>query len=168
MVKKRARKDHFICSVCEQELHKDLKMIKSGKNYCKACLDKLEQIKLLEQNLIRDLVNYLKLDNVPGMILSQIKKYVEEYNYTYTGISYTIWYYTEVLNKEYESQYGIGFVKYYYNEAKDYFLNLQELEDSIPKEIKIKPKFVEIKSKKKKDIKNLYDLSSMLKEIRDE
>ena len=167
-MKKRAKAGFFICSSCGIELPKENKIIKNNKNFCKVCVDRLEQNKLLEQNLLRDIVKYLKVENIPGMIIQQIKKYVEEYKYTYTGISYTIWYYTEVLNKEYESQYGIGFVKYYYNEAKDYFLNLQELEDSIPKEIKIKPKFVEIKSKKKKDIKNLYDLSSMLKEIRDE
>lgn len=164
----RAKRGYFICSICEQELLKDLKIVKNGKNYCKTCLDKLEQSKLLEQNLLRDLVQFMQLENIPGMITQQIKKYVNEYNYTYPGISYTVWYYLNVLNKSYDKQYGIAFVKYYYNEAKDYFLNLQELEDSIPKEIKIKPKFVEIKSKKKKDIKNLYDLSSMLKEIRDE
>ena len=162
MVKKRAKKDHFICSVCEQELHKDLKMIKSGKNYCKACLDKLEQIKLLEQNLIRDLVNYLKLDNVPGMILSQIKKYVEEYNYTYPGISYTVWYYVTVLEKDFDKQYGIAFVKYYYDEAKDYFLEQQALNSSVPSEINIEYRRVKRVKTISEEKPRLYDLNKLI------
>lgn len=158
----RAKRGYFICSICEQELLKDLKIVKNGKNYCKTCLDKLEQSKLLEQNLLRDLVQFMQLENIPGMITQQIKKYVNEYNYTYPGISYTVWYYLNVLNKSYDKQYGIAFVKYYYDEAKDYYLELQSLESAIPKEIKITPKVVKVNSNKnKKSIKNLYDLGSI-------
>lgn len=158
----RAKRGYFICSVCEQELLKDLKTVKNGKNYCKTCLDKLEQSKLLEQVLLRDLVQFMQLENIPGLITQQIKKYVNEYNYTYPGISYTVWYYLNVLNKSYDKQYGIAFVKYYYEEAKDYYLELQSLESAIPKEIKITPKVVKVNSNKnKKSIKNLYDLGSI-------
>lgn len=158
---KRARAGYFFCTVCGQELPKEEKVVKNGKNHCKSCLDKLEQNKILEQNLLRDAVKYLKLENVPGMIIQQIKKYVEEYKYTYPGISYTIWYYVNVLNKEFDKQYGIAFVKYYYDEAKDYYLELQNSERAIPKEIKITPKIVKTNNNKKKSVKNLYDLGSI-------
>ena len=157
----RAKAGHFICSICGQELPKEQKIVKNGKNHCKICLDKLEQNKLLEQNLLRDLINFLQLENIPGLITQQIRKYVTEYNYTYPGISYTVWYYLNVLNKSFDKQYGIAFVKYYYDEAKDYFLEIQSLEKSIPKEIKIIPKIVKTKTNNKKSVKNLYDLGSI-------
>lgn len=81
-------------------------------------------------------------------------------------MTYTLWYCKEVLNKSFIEKYGISLIKYYYNEAKNYYSQQEKLKEQINKlsDIKIKTKIVKktsINSKKKST--SLIDLEDLLK-----
>lgn len=58
------------------------------------------------------------LDIPNGLIMKQIREYVDKYKYTYTGIQYCLWYMTSVKNKKMDIKYGIALVKFEYEMLK--------------------------------------------------
>ena len=92
-----------------------------------------------------------KISYVDARIQKQIKQYVEEYNFTYSGIRKALIYFFEIKGNSIEkSNGGIGIVPYVYKNAYNYYLALwqaqqknetKNVEDYIPnvKEIAIPP-----------------------------
>ena len=84
----------------------------------------------------------MKLFNIPyvdARIQKQIKQYVEEYKYTYSGIKKTLTYFFEVKGNSIEkANGGIGIVPYVYQQAHNYYLALwqaqQKNEDKVVSE----------------------------------
>ena len=66
-----------------------------------------------------------KIDYVDARIQKQIKQYVEEYNFTYSGIKKALIYFFEIKGNSIEkSNGGIGIVPYVYKNAYNYYLSL--------------------------------------------
>lgn len=66
-----------------------------------------------------------KISYVDARIQKQIKQYVEEYNYTYSGIRKALTYFFEIKGNSIEkSNGGIGIVPYVYQNAYNYYLAL--------------------------------------------
>ena len=64
-------------------------------------------------------------DFINPRIRKQIKDYVEQYKYTYTGITKTLMYFFEVKKNPIEkANGGIGIVPYVYQNAYNYFYEL--------------------------------------------
>ena len=92
-----------------------------------------------------------KTTYVDARIQKQIKQYVEEYNFTYSGIKKALIYFFEIKgNSINKSNGGIGIVPYVYQNAYNYYLALWQaqqknsdkvLQDYVPniKEIVIPP-----------------------------
>lgn len=57
---------------------------------------------------------------VPGIIWGQIKNYHEKLGMTYEGMYKTFLYVLEVKGLTFEAKYGIGYVKFFYQEGHNY------------------------------------------------
>ena len=94
---------------------------------------------------IMQLFNY---DYVPPRAKKQINQFIQEYNYTYSGILSTLKYFYEVRGGDKDAAHdGIGIVPFCYQEAYNYYYSLwlanqrnenKEIETYIPKEIYVK------------------------------
>lgn len=119
------------CKNCGKTLQSNEKYTYSNKTYCSGCYT----IKIKERddydNLIQWICKYFNQPSPNGMILKQIKDYKETFQYTYGGITYCLWYLTEIKGIKLDIKYGIGLVKFEYENAKDYFLQQQSIQNSV-------------------------------------
>ena len=90
-------------------------------------------------------------DHVLPRIKQQIKKYVEEYGYTYSGIMKALIYYYEIKGNKFDfakTNGGIGIVPFVYQEAQQYFKDLERKQKQIKKagekQTKVVEKIIEI------------------------
>lgn len=78
----------------------------------------LEKLKEYIKNLLGDSYNHV-------LVSKQIKKYVKENNYSYSGILKSLKYFYEVQgNTTEKAMGGIGIVPYCYEQAKTYYFNM--------------------------------------------
>lgn len=152
------------CKGCGKQLKPEEKHIHSSKSYCEKCYEKIIRDSEEYKQLIKFICENYNIEIPTGLMLKQIKEYKNDYSYTYGGIIYTLWYVKEILNKEFIVTYGVSLVKYYYNEAKEYYEQQEKVKQSmeIYNKAEIKTKIVKI-NKNNKPIKtnsliNLEDL----------
>ncbi len=154
------------CKSCGKKLQPEEKYTHASKTYCKKCYEKIERESTEYKQLIEFICNNYKLDKPTGYILKQIKEFKTEYEYSYAAMTYTLWYCKEVLNKSFIEKYGISLIKYYYDEAKNYYSQQEKLKEQINKlsDIKVKTKIVKRTSmNSKKESTFLIDLGNLLK-----
>lgn len=161
---KRATKGNFICKQCSNEAPNEQKTVRNKLNMCSSCSTKFDKDKLEEQEFIRYLITELGIEQISGMILSQIKKFKNELNYPYLGMQYTTWYCKNVINMDFDLKYGIGFIPYKYTEAKDYYVEQERLNNQINIDYVIKRKKVALPSKKTKKRQTLYNIGELMGE----
>ena len=115
-----------------------------------------EQDKEALHNYIMKLFNTTYVD---ARIQKQIKQYVDEYNFTYSGIHKALIYFFEVKGNSLEkANGGIGILPYCYQDAYNYYFSLWQaqqknnvnIEQYIPKEIEITIPSPKRKTNKKK------------------
>lgn len=90
----------------------------------------------------------LKEDFISPRVRKQIKTFVEEYNYTYSGMKKALVYFYEVKgNDPAKANGGIGILPYCYNQARDYYYSIwaaqQRNEDKVI--VEYVPKVVEVR-----------------------
>ena len=79
-----------------------------------------EENKQKLEDYIKNLFDYKVL---PDHIHRQIRRYISENNYTYSGILKALKYFYEIKNGSKEKAFGrIGIVPYVYNDAHNYYL----------------------------------------------
>lgn len=140
------------CKTCSKELRPDEKHVYSNKNYCKQCYDSKIKDKQEYDSLISWICEYFNTKVPNGLILKQVKEYKEAFNYTYGGMNYCLWYITYIKNVKLEIKYGIALVKFEYENAKEYFLQQENIKKSM-----VKPKNLEVvKTIKLKNNTGLY------------
>ena len=109
----------------------------------KECSMSEDEKKLQENKDREELYDYImKLFNISFVdpkIQKQIKKYIEENNYTYSGIKKALVYFFEIKGNSVEkANGGIGIVSYVYTQAYNYYYSLwlaqQKNEDKIVQE----------------------------------
>lgn len=150
------------CSCCGKEItEKDDKFKFSNKTHCGKCYEMKLKNKEEYDDLVRRIHEYFNLGTINTMILKQIKNYTEDYNFTYGGIIYCLWYLTEVKKVQMDVKYGIAMVKYEYDNARRYFESMNKIQMSVDKvenhEIKIVHKECKINRKDNRE-KILFDL----------
>lgn len=80
-----------------------------------------------KKNLEEYIMKLLNISYVDPKIRKQIKQYVEEYQYTYSGIHKTLVYFYEVKGNSIDkANGGIGIVPYIYQESFRYYYALWE------------------------------------------
>lgn len=151
------------CKRCGAQLVKEEKYTYSNKTYCNVCYDVLVYENEQRNILIDSLCKAMKLKTLTGMMLKQLKEYRETCNYSYSGMNYTLWYYTNILNKSLQVKYGLAFIRYYYEDSKNYFLQQEEIKKSMQQseEIEIKTKIVKIGKTSNSDNKLLINLNNL-------
>lgn len=123
------------CKNCSIEITKEEKFIANGKGYCKVCHDEIQVEIENYKLLICTICEYFNINEPTGLIIKQIQQYKKEFNYSNSGIGYTLWYIKEIKGKTFnEIKYGIALVKYHYDEAKKYFEQQQRISNSVNSE----------------------------------
>jgi len=119
------------CKGCEAKITKEEKFTYSGKTYCKKCYD----LKVQENNdyvgLLKCICEYYEIEQVTGLFFKQIRDYKENFNYTYAGMTYCLWYLVEIKTVKMNVKYGIGLIKFEYENAKNYFSQQQIISNSV-------------------------------------
>jgi len=151
------------CKRCGVELQPEERFVKSSKNYCKSCYDIVCQEAESYKQLIEIICQYYGIDAPTGLILKQVKEYKNDFKYTYSAMTYTLWYCKEVLGKQCLTQYGIALVKYHYEDAKDYYTQQEQRRQTVEelKDVEIKTKKIRRSNKAKEKNTKLIDLNSL-------
>lgn len=125
--------DTVTCIYCKQEFNKtkeSFKLFSNGKYAHQKCFE-LEQTRELtdQEKLEKYIMELFDSDYVYAKIKKQIKDYVTNYGYTYSGIHKALIYYYEVKGNKFDegkAQGGIGIVPYVYQSAFNYYYSIWE------------------------------------------
>lgn len=134
------------CLHCEKSVDKDnCTQVKSKRYVCNACLtdylkaesekNNVEKIKNIETQAYKDLIEYIcDLYNIkaPTMVMvTQIKRFKEENNYTYQGMKATLEYFYILQNHSVEDSMGVGIIPYVYNETRLFYEEQREMKERL-------------------------------------
>lgn len=138
------------CSKADEERAQDLK-------------DKIELEEYIKQ--------LLKINTLDAKIQKQLKKYIEEYKYTYSGIHKALKYFYEIKGNNIEkANGGIGIVPYTYSQAFNYYLSIwQAQQRNVDKDLDLYLPKVEIvvipRPQARKRKKTLFDFLDTDEEV---
>ena len=145
---------HFVkCLYCEKKFDRDkTPFIQVGRRYAhQECSLSAEEKKTQEEKDKQELDDYiiqlLKIDYIDARIRKQIKTYVEEHNYTYSGIKKALIYFYEVKGNSIEkANGGIGIVPFIYKDAFNYYYALWQAQQQNKDKIIVdyQPKVIEV------------------------
>lgn len=121
--------DNVICAYCKKSMSKkdeNCVMIGNNKYVHKACQELENQREKTDKEKLEEYIKELfQISYIEPRIKAQIKKYVEEYNYTYSGMQKALYYYYEIKGGDKsKANGGIGIVPYVYQNAYNYFYEL--------------------------------------------
>ena len=120
------------CAICNETFDANtVPYIKvNSRRYAhKSCSDAKKQQVSQEEKDKTALLDYikqlLKLEYVTARIQKQIKQYVDEYHYTYSGMRKALIYFYEIKGNDIEkANGGIGIIPYVYDAAYRYYYDL--------------------------------------------
>lgn len=117
------------CIYCKKSLNKtdkDIISISKTKFAHKICAEKESQRELSDEEKLNNYIMKLFNTNyVSPKIQKQIKNYMAEYNFSYTGILKALIYFFEIKGNDIDkANDGIGIVPYIYKDAYNYYYSL--------------------------------------------
>lgn len=123
------------CVYCKIEFDRDKEpweQIANLRYAHKKCAEKNQIIKSKNELDYEALVDYIEklfgIGYVSAKVAKQIKDFREQYGYTYSGILGTLIYWYEVKGATLEmANGGIGIVPYVYDQAKEYYAKIDEI-----------------------------------------
>ena len=121
--------DNVICAYCKKPMSKkdkDCVMVGNNKYVHKACQELEEHREKTDREKLEEYIKELfQVSYIEPRVKAQIKKYVEEYNYTYSGMQKALYYHYEIKGGDKsKANGGIGIVPYVYQNAYNYFYEL--------------------------------------------
>jgi hypothetical protein len=121
--------DNVICTYCKKPMSKkdaNCVMIGNNKYVHKECQALEENREKTDREKLEEYIKELfSLAYIEPRVKAQIKKYVEEYNYTYSGMQKALYYFYEVKGGDKsKANGGIGIIPYVYQDAYNYHYNL--------------------------------------------
>ena len=125
--------DIVTCIYCKQTFDKNkepFKVFSNGRYAHQSCFD-LEQIRELtdQEKLEKYIMQLFGSDYVYAKIKRQIKDYVTNHGFTYSGIHKALIYYYEIKGNKFDegkAQGGIGIVPFVYQQAFNYYYAIWE------------------------------------------
>lgn len=119
------------CVYCKKTIDKTkdaYKQIGNKKYAHLSCLEIEEKREKTEaEKLDLYIMKLFKWDYVKPRVKKQISQYIDEYNFTYSGIRKALMYFYEIKGKSLDkAQGGIGIVPYIYQDAYNYYYALWE------------------------------------------
>lgn len=150
----------YICPICKNVVDEEYKTYKNRRYHIscyKEMVDSLykkeEENKPDKEKLIEYIYKCYNINELTGMMSAQLKNYIEEKEYKYIGMLYTLKYYFETLeNVRNENIKGLGIIPMYYDEAKEFF--------KLKKDLQQKNNYIDYKTKKIEISKKDYSLSN--------
>ena len=123
---------YVTCQYCKQRFDRDKHpfiQVSSRRYAHEQCAlteqEKQSQIEKDKNELEQYIMKLFNITYIDARIKKQIKQYIEEYNYTYSGIKKSLVYFFEIKGNSIErANGGIGIVPYIYKKAHDYYLAL--------------------------------------------
>lgn len=123
---------YVICSICGERFDRDkIECEKtSARRYAHVeCIKRKENEKTKEEIDKEELEQYIMqlfdITYITPRIQKQLKTFIEEYKYTYSGIKKALIYFFEIKNNSIEkANGGIGIVPYVYNQSYEYYYSL--------------------------------------------
>lgn len=143
-----------VCHYCKQAIEDNQNFKKyQNRKYHTSCYQKMVQEKYqeakTETNPKQDLYNYICqlfcIKELSPLIMNQIDKYCADFSFTYDGILYSLIYYYDLQENNIRGAKGIGIVPYIYNEAKEYYILKQKLDNKENNIVLISNKTIHIK-----------------------
>lgn len=129
---------HYVkCYYCGKTFNRDKEPftpIEGKKRYAhEACYKRQHEIDEKEKENKEKLEEYIKklfdYKTLPDVVQKQIKKFISENNYTYSGMLKSLIYFYEVKGGDKEKANGrIGIIPYVYNDAFNYYYQLWEIQ----------------------------------------
>ena len=143
--------DNVTCAYCKKPMSKkdaDCVMIGNGKYVHASCQDLEEAREKTDKEQLEEYIKQLFGSTyIDPRVRNQIKKFVDEYNYTYSGIRKALIYHYEIKGGDKsKANGGIGIVPYVYENAYNYYYSLWEAQQK-NKDVKVElyaPKIKEI------------------------
>lgn len=152
------------CKSCGAKISKEEKLIISSKPYCKECGEKLQKESEEYKKLVEIICEYYQIQCCTGLMFKQIKEYKTQFEYTYNGMIYTLWYIKEIEKKSFsEIKFGVAYIKYYYEKAKDYYEQQSKISQSVTEKPIENIKTVTLKPSTQNDKQKyfLFDMNSL-------
>lgn len=122
---------YVVCPVCNKKFDRDkTEFVKEGRRYLHIeCAQTAEERLSKEEKDKRALNQYImqlfSTEYVNPRVQTQIKKYISENGFTYSGILMALKYFYEVRHGDIEKAHGgIGIVEYIYQDAKNYYFDI--------------------------------------------
>ena len=121
--------DNVTCAFCKKGLSKkdpDCVMLNNNKYVHKACQELEESREKTDREKLEEYIKELfALSYIDPRVKAQIKKYIEEYNFTYSGMQKALYYFYEIKGGDKsKANGGIGIIPYIYPDAYNYHYNL--------------------------------------------
>lgn len=121
--------DQVTCIYCKQTFDKSKTacvQVSKGKYAHSTCYESEKKREKTDEEKLNDYVMKLfHMDYVPPRVQKQIKNYVNDYNFTYTGILKALKYFYEIQGHSLEkANDGIGIVPYIYKAAYNYYYSI--------------------------------------------
>ena len=114
----------FYCANLIYREKEEFNQLTSGRYAHKKCTDDNQKANEDRQKLL-SYINDLFGERINfGVVTKQIKNYIDNYGYSYSGIHGTLHYCYVIKKQEINRAEGIGLVPFYYNEARRYWLQV--------------------------------------------
>ena len=113
------KKKEYGCFTCGIPLQEESYKHK-GKRYCDLCEVPIREVAEMYKKLIEYICESFGVSEPSGQILKQIKRYKDDYGWSYRDIGYTLWYIDNMTTYSPDIKYGIGLVKTFYDEAMEH------------------------------------------------
>ena len=89
-----------ICKNCGRKLQPEERYIHASKTYCEECYQKILQESDEYKQLIEFICLNYEIQRPTGLMLKQIKDMKTDFGWSYAAMTYTLWYYKEILGKQ--------------------------------------------------------------------
>lgn len=132
------------CKNCNKKLQSEERYIHNSKTYCKECYQKNLRDSEEYKKLIEFICTYYEIKQPTGFMLKQIKDMKTEFNWTYSAMTYTLWYCKEILGKQLVEKYGVALIKHFYEEASNYYSQQEKIKEQIKQlnDVEVKTRIV--------------------------
>lgn len=153
------------CKGCGKKLQSEEKYTHANKTYCEDCIQKIQRESDEYKQLIDFICTNYQIERPTGFMLKQIKELRTDYSYSYAAMTYTLWYCKEILGKQLIEKYGVALIKYFYNEACDYYNQQEKMREQMKniENVEVKTKVVKRQSNQSQNKKSsLINLGNLL------
>lgn len=120
-----------VCPICKQSFDRDLEefVFYKKRYYHKACFDTIDKDVRDREELEEYIRQVYNIEKMTPLINKQIKEFHEQ-GMSYSGIYKTLYYFYTIKNQKLGKAKGIGIVEYTYEEARNYFKEMFDIEQN--------------------------------------